>query len=139
MSATTGMADTLLRHTGGRTVLLRLPAPAVPGDPGEQVGLASPQFRDVELFPAVYRRLRAKAATGEAGHGVVYELMLSATAVQRVTGTLAFDSAALLFQQAVGIVVDGALLEVIWMASAEAFGNVYLYRIGLRGALKDVV
>lgn len=139
MSAATGVADVLLRHSGGRTVLLRMPAPAVPGDLGEQVGLASPQFQDVELSPAVYRRVRAKAPASGGIHAVVYELMVSATAVHKVAGTLAFDSVPLLFAQAAGVVVDGALLEVIWMATAEAFGSVYLYRIGLRGALKDVV
>lgn len=139
MSAATRMADVLLQHSGGRTVLLRMPAPAIPGDLGEQVGLALPQFQDLELSPVLYRRVRAKAPAGEAMHAVVYELMVSATAVNRAAGTLAYDSASLLFEQAAGVVVDGVLLEVIWMATAEAFGSVYLYRMGLRGALKNVV
>lgn len=139
MSAATRVADVLLQHSGARTVLLRMPAPPVPGDLGEQVGLALPQFQDVELSPVLYRRVRAKAPVGEAMHAVVYELLVSATAVNRVAGTLAYDSASLLFQQAAGVVVDGVLFEVIWMATAEAFGSVYLYRMGLRGALKNVV
>ncbi len=139
MSAATGMADGLLRQAGGRTVLLRMPVAAVPGDVGEQLGLATPQFQDVELAPAVFRRVRAKAATGDLERAVLYELMVSALAMNRVAGTLAYDSAALMFSQAVGVVVDGVLLEVIWMTSSQAFGSVYMYRVGLRGALKDVV
>lgn len=138
MSAAAGMANALLRQTGGRTVLLRLAAPAVPGDLAEQVGLATPQFQDIELGPAIFRRTRAKTATGEVERPAVYELMVSATAVARVAGTLSFDSASLLFAEAAGIVVDGVLLEVIWMAAAEAFGSVYLYRVGLRGSTTDV-
>jgi hypothetical protein len=36
------MTDTLMRGVGGRSVLLHLPAPAIPGDLGEQLGLATP-------------------------------------------------------------------------------------------------
>ena len=35
--------------------MLRLPAPAVPGDATEQLGLAVPEFQDVELAPVVFR------------------------------------------------------------------------------------
>ena len=38
-------ADVLLRAMGGRTVMLRMPAPAVPVDVTEQFGLATPSFR----------------------------------------------------------------------------------------------
>ncbi len=40
MSGQVRMADALLRSVGGRTVLLHIPAAAVQGDEGEQVGLA---------------------------------------------------------------------------------------------------
>src|ERR1700722_6147660 len=52
-------ADTLLRGVGGRRVLLRVPAPAIAGDDGEQLGVATPEFQDAPLWPVVLRRVRA--------------------------------------------------------------------------------
>ena len=46
------------------TVLLRVPAPAVAGDVTEQLGLATPEFQDVELAPVVFRRARRAGGGG---------------------------------------------------------------------------
>ena len=121
MSGAGRMADALLRGVGGRTVLLRVPAPAVAGDDGEQVGTAIPQFRDLPLAPVAFRRV------GNRG-----ELLVSASAVETLVGSLEFGSAGLLFASAAGVLVDGALLLVTRVVSAEAFGEVYLYRIGVQ-------
>lgn len=129
------LADALLRSVGGRIVQLRLPAPAVVGDPGEQLGLAVPQFQDTPLGPAAFRRVRTSARP----HGVTYELLVSASAVRALVGSLEFHSADVLFSIAAGIVVEGALLEITSAISAEAFGEVYLYRLGLRGAATGLV
>jgi hypothetical protein len=51
MSGPVRVANALLRGVGGRTVLLHIPVPAIPGDVGEQLGLALPEFQDVELGP----------------------------------------------------------------------------------------
>lgn len=120
MAGATAMADALLRSLGGRRVLLRIPAPAVAGDLGEQVGLAAPQFQDVELAPVVFRR--------SAGH----ELLVSGSTVAHLVGSLQFGSAALLLQSAAGVVIDDRLYAVLSVASAEAFGAVYLYRVKLQ-------
>ncbi len=120
MAGATAMADALLRSVGGRQVLLRIPAPAVAGDLGEQVGLAVPLFQDMELAPVVFRR--------SAGH----ELLVSGSTVATLVGSLQFGSAALLFQSAAGVVIDGLLYAVLSVASAEAFGAVYLYRVKLQ-------
>jgi len=120
MPGATAMADALLRSVGGRQVLLRIPAPAVAGDFGEQVGLAAPLFQDVELAPVVFRR--------SAGH----ELLVSGSTVAKLVGSLQFGSAALLFHSAAGVVIDNLLFAVLSVASAEAFGAVYLYRVKLR-------
>ena len=124
-------AEVLLRGTGGRCVLLRLPGAAIPADVGEQLGLEPPMFQDVVLGPAVFRR----AAASE----VDTEMLVSAASVAKVVGTLAYDSAKLLFAGAVGIVVDGDLYGIEWVRPSEAFGVVYLYRLGLRGTLSLVV
>jgi hypothetical protein len=131
------MADALLRSVGGRTVLLHVSAPALNGDVGEQLGLATPEFQDVELGPVVFRRVRATAGTAESPKEATYELLVSATAVAKIVGTLGYGAAEVLFAQAAGVMVDGALLGIVWVTSAEAFGSVYLYRLGLRGAVQN--
>jgi hypothetical protein len=133
------MADALLRNLGGRTVLLHIPAPAIPGDLGERLGLAVPLFQDVALAPAVLRKVRPKIATFEREHAAEYELLLSASAVAKVVGSLAFDSADVLFGLACGVSIDGQLLEITSVTSVEGFGEVYLYRLGLRGSAAGLV
>lgn len=125
------MVDALLRTLGGRTILLHIPAPAVQGDLGEQIGLAVPEFQDVELGPVVFRRVLV--GTGEKTTAATSELLVSAAAVERVVGSLAYESAALLFASAAGVLVDGSLLRIVSVVSAQAFGAVYLYRLGLVG------
>jgi hypothetical protein len=137
MSANIVVADSLLRTAGGRTVLLHMPAPAIPGDLGEQLGLAIPEFQDVPLGPAVFRKVRPRIGTPEKPKEAAYELLVSASAVLRVVGSLGFDAVDVLFAQAAGVLVDGALLGIVSVTADEAFGSVYLYRLGLRGAVKD--
>jgi len=133
------MADALLRSLGGRTVLLHIPAPAIPGDIGEQIGLTAPLFQDVPIGPAVLRKVRAKIATAETERPAEFELLVSASAVAKIVGSLEYQSADLLFASACGVVVDGELLEVTSVTSAEGFGSVYLYRLGLRASAADLV
>lgn len=114
------MADALLQAVGGRQVLLRIAAPAVADELGEQLGLATPEFQDVPLAPVAFRRTAG------------YELLVSATALLGIVGTLASSSAEVLLNQAVGVVIDGVLYEIERVISAEAFGVIYLYRILLR-------
>jgi len=133
------MADALLRSLSGRTVLLHIPAPAIPGDIGEQIGLAVPLFQDVPIGPAVLRKVRAKIATAETERPAEFELLVSASAVAKIVGSLEYQSADLLFASACGVVVDGELLEVTSVTSAEGFGSVYLYRLGLRASAADLV
>lgn len=118
------MADAMLRVSGGHAVLLRMPAAAVPGDDGEQLGEATPQFQDVPLGPAVWRVPRTSAGG---------ELVISATAVEMLVGSLAFDSAAVLFRTAAGVVVAGDLLEIVSAVGVEARGSVSVYRVVVRG------
>ena len=124
------MADVLLQGTGGRMVKLRVPAPAVPGDVEEQVGLATPGFQDLVLGPVVFRRTRATVT-----EFVQEELLVSATAVMGLVGSLQYESAGLLFAQAAGVLVDEALLGIEAVTTSEANGEVYLYRLKVRGAL----
>lgn len=129
MMAARRVADVLLRGCGGRTVLLRVPAPGVAGNSAEQLGLAVPGFQDVELGPVVFRRTRVNAAEGKA---MQREVLVSASAVEVLTGSLSFSSASVLFATAFGVLVDEALLTIVSATEMEAGGVVCGYRLLLR-------
>jgi hypothetical protein len=129
-------ADVLLQCAGGRAVLLRMPAPATPGDATEQLGLAVPAFQDVELAPVVFRKARATTADGKAAKS---ELMVSATAVNALVGSLGYSAASVLFAVAFGVLIDGVLMEVESATESEVGGAAYVYRLVLREPMALVV
>jgi hypothetical protein len=131
----TRVADVLLRAMGGRSVKLRMPAPAVPADVTEQLGIATPLFQDLPLAPVVFRKARATVAAEKAAR---WELLVSASAVELIVGSLAFASASLLFAQAFGVLVDDELLEIISATEEQAFGRPYVYRLVLCAPLAQV-
>jgi hypothetical protein len=133
------MTDALLRSLGGRTVLLHIPAPAVPGDIGEQVGLATPLFQDAPIGPAILRKVRPKIATFSKERTAESELLVSASAVAKIVGSMGYDSADILFASACGVLIDGELLEITSATSVEGFGSAYLYRLGLRASAADLL
>ena len=128
-------ADALLR-TMGCTVKLRVPADGVPQDAGEQLGLAVPEFRDETLGPVVFLKARTAGADGKATR---YELLVSASAVLAMVSSLGFESVAVLFGTCAGVLVGERLLFVESCTASEARGEIYCYRIGLRGPLGVVV
>jgi hypothetical protein len=129
-------ADVLLQCAGGRAVLLRMPAPARSGDTTEQLGLAVPTFQDVELAPVVFRKARASTAEGKAAK---WELMVSATAVSALVGSLGYSAASVLFATAFGVLIDGVLMEVESATESEVGGAPYVYRLVLQAPLGLVV
>ena len=129
-------ADVLLQCAGGRAVLLRMPAPAIGGDTTEQLGLAVPTFQDVELTPVVFRKARTTAAEGKAAK---WELMVSATAVNAVVGSLGYSAGSVLFATAFGVLIDGVLMEVESATESEVGGTPYVYRLMLNAPLSLVV
>lgn len=128
-------ADTLLRVTGGQAVQLRVPTPAVAGDVGEQLGLATPGFEDLELAPAVFRKSRAHVAEGAAAH---YEVLVSAECVEALAGG-AGASTEVLFAQAYGVVAGGDVLEIEAVTTSETGGAAYVYRLLLRGPIAAAI
>jgi hypothetical protein len=134
-------ADALLQCAGGRAVLLRMPAPATSGDTTEQLGLAVPTFQDVELAPVVFRKSRqaASALSAAVDKAARWELMVSATAVQELVGSLGYSAASVLFAVAFGVLIDGVLMEVLSATESEAFGAPYVYRLVLQAPLALVV
>ena len=131
----TRVADVLLRAMGGRCVKLRMPAPAVPADVTEQLGIATPLFQDLNLAPVVFRKARATAEQSKAAR---WELVVSATAIEAVVGSLGSASASLLFEQAFGVLVDDELLEIISATAEQVFGRPYVYRLILLAPLAQI-
>jgi hypothetical protein len=129
-------ADALLRIAEGRVAKVRMPLPGTPSDDAEQLGLAVPGFQDMELGPVAFRRARATVATDGVAR---YELMVSAAAMLGLVGSLGFESVAILFQECVGVVVGERLLFVESVTASEASGEIYCYRIRLRGPAGLVV
>lgn len=125
-SAASRASDALLRLCGGRKVLLRMPAPAIAGDMTEQLGIATPQFQDIALWPVVFRKARALATTKGP---VRWELLISAAAVEAVVTSLAYASASVLFSNAAGVLVDDELLEIFSATEEQVFGSPYAYRL----------
>ena len=114
-------ADALLRATGGRAVLLRMPAAAAANNDGEQLGIATPQVQDVELAPAVLRKAESTAT-----------LLISGSAVMAVLGSLKFNSAQVLFETALGVVIDDLLYTILSNTAATSDGSTYVYALELR-------
>ena len=129
-------ADVLLRAMGGQDAMLRMPAPAVPADPTEQLGIATPTFQDLPLAPVVFRKARATVAEGKAAK---WELLVSATVIESLVGSLAFASASVLFAEAFGVLCGGELFEVESATAEQAFGRPYVYRLILRAPLAQMV
>jgi hypothetical protein len=113
-------AEAALRTNGGRAVVLRLAAPAAQGDDAEQLGLATPQFNDVALGPAVFHK-----------SGSVKRLVIAAQAVETLCGTLGFDAVDVLFETAIGVVIDGLVYEIADNTSSQADGRAYCYWLTL--------
>lgn len=122
-------ADVLLRIADGRSVMLRMPAPATPGSAAEQLGLATPEFQDVELAPVVFRKARAKVAMEKAAKR---EMLVSATAVRALVANSGLTSASAMFAAAFGVMVDEALLTIESVSELAAGGAICAYRLLLR-------
>ena len=118
-------ADAALRSNGGGAVLLRIPGLAASSDDAEQLGLATPQFQDLLLYPTAFRR-----------NDSVLKLLVSASAVKAVVGSLAFDSADVLFETAVGVVVDGVLYAITGSVATQAEGEPLCYSLTLRAPVR---
>ncbi len=113
-------ADAVMRAAGGVSVLLRIAAPAVSGDDAEQLGLATPEFQDMPLGPATFRQ-----------SGSVAKLLVSGSTVQVLVGSLGYDSADVLFETAVGVLIGDLLYKITNSIALQAMGTVYSYALTL--------
>jgi hypothetical protein len=129
------LADALLRSVTGTTALLRVTSTNADTSQSE-VGLVATTFADVVISPVVMRKLRPNwQENGES----MWELLVSATSVERQVNALDLQSAQSLFAMTLGVTVAGQDYLIESIAANEAFGQVYLYRLLLREARQQGV
>lgn len=122
------LADALLRSVSGTSAMLRITGASQDTNMSE-LGLVSTKFVEVTISPVVMRKLRP---TWQEGNESKYELLVSATGVQQQVSALDLASAQSLFAMTLAVTVAGQCYTIEAVASSEAFGQVYLYRLLLR-------
>jgi hypothetical protein len=101
-----------------------------------EVGLVATTFADVPISPVLMRKQRP---TWREGAESMWELLVSATSVEQQINTLDLPSAQSLFAMTLAVTVAGQDYLIESIASNEAFGQVYLYRLFLREARQQAV
>jgi hypothetical protein len=129
------LADALLRSVAGTNALLRITASNANVSQSE-MGLVATSFAEVVIGPVVMRKLRP---TLQEGDDIQWELLVSASSVTKQVGALDLQSAQALFAATMAITVAGQDYLIESVASNEAFGQVYLYRMLLREARLQAV
>jgi hypothetical protein len=129
------LADALLRSVGGTTAQLRVTATDTDGAQCE-VGLVATTFSDIVLSPVIMRKLRPAWQDGDDSK---WELLVSASSVQEQVSALELDSAQALFAMTLTVTVAGQDYLIESIASNEAFGQIYVYRLLLREARQQAV
>jgi hypothetical protein len=129
------LADALLRSVGGTTAQLRVTATDTDGAQCE-VGLVATTFSDIVLSPVIMRKLRPAWQDGDDSK---WELLLSASSVQEQVSALELESAQSLFAMTLTVTVAGQDYLIESIASNEAFGQIYVYRLLLREARRQAV
>ena len=135
MGASRLLADALLRSVSGTSAQLRITG-VNPDTNMSELGLVSTAFVEVTVGPVVMRKLRP---TWQKGSESTWELLVSATGVQQQVIALDLTSAQSLFSMTLAVIVAGQSYIIDSIASNEAFGDVYLYRLLLREARQQSV
>ena len=129
------LADALLRSMTGTTALLRVTGANTETNQSE-VGLVATAFSNVVVSPVVMRKLRP---SWQEGGESKWELLVSATSVGQQVSALDLPSAQSLFAMTLAVTVAGQDYLIESIASNEAFGQVYLYRLLLRETHQQAV
>lgn len=124
------LADALMRSVAGTAALLRVTGANADTSMSE-VGLLPTNLSEVIISPVLMRKLRP---TWQEGGDSKWELMMSASAVEAQVLALDLASAQALFSMTLAISVGGQDYLIQSIATNEAFGTIYLYRLLLREA-----
>lgn len=122
------LADALLRSVAGTSALLRV-TDATTDTNMSELGLAPTSFAEVTVSPVVLRKLRPYLYEGNDSK---WELLVSATSVAKQVDALDLSSAQSLFSMTLAVILGGQEYLIESVASNEAFGQVYMYRLLLR-------
>lgn len=129
------LADALLRSVSGTSAKLRITGANQDTNMSE-LGLVSTTFVEVTISPVVMRKLRP---TWQEDNESKCELLVSATGVQQQVSALDLASAQSLFAMTLAVTVGEQCYTIEAVASSEAFGQVYLYRLLLRAARQQAI
>lgn len=124
------LADALLRSLAGTITRLQVTNTSISSSQSE-LGLLATSFAEVTIAPTVMRKVRPLLAGSNATQ---WELLVSATSVQRLVNSLELFSAQSLFDLTLAVTVGQQRYMIESYTSNEAFGQVYLYRLLLREA-----
>ena len=127
------LADALLRSVAGASAQLRVTGSRTDGSQSE-LGLIATTFSEVVVSPVVMRKLRPSVKEGEQAR---WEMLVSATSVQQQIDALDLASAQALFAMTLAVTLAGQEYLIESVASNEAFGKVYLYRLMVREACQQ--
>ena len=129
------LADALLRSVSGTSARLRITGTSADTNMSE-LGLVSTAFVEVTVSPVVMRKLRPAWQNDSTPK---WELLVSASGVQKQVNALDLFSAHSLFSMTIAVIVADQSYIIESVASNEAFGDVYLYRLLLREARQQAV
>lgn len=124
------ITTSLLRAAGGRSVVLKIPQPAVAGSISEELGLAVPLFDAIELFPVVLREVSSNR--GVTNSGGQWELLTEAGALGAAAGSLEHNDVLLFLTTVAGVVADDVCYEIVDVGYSGVGCVPYLYRLALR-------
>src|ERR1700743_838209 len=129
------LADALLRSVGGASAQLVVTNTST-DDAMSEMGLIAASFGSVIVSPVVMRKLRP---AWDEGNQSKWELFVSATSVGEQVGALDLASAQELFAMTLSVIVAEQSYLIESIASNEAFGRTYLYRLLLREQRQQAV
>jgi hypothetical protein len=135
VSAPQMIADALLRSVAGTSAQLRVTG-AINDNNQTELGLIATTFSEVVISPVVMRKLRPIAKAGDASQ---WEMLVSATSVQAQVNALDLPSAQALLAMTMAVRMAGSDYLIESVASNEAFGKVYLYRLTLRETFQQAL
>lgn len=129
------IADALLRSVAGTSARLRVASSSSDSNQAA-LGLMVTSCSEVEVSPVVIRKLRPSAKERGA---IQSEMLVSATSVQAQVNVLDLPSARSLFAMTLAVNVNGTDYLIDSVASNEAFGKVYLYRLVLNEVSQPLI
>lgn len=116
-------ANAMLTALGGDEVTILLPALAMAGDSGGQLGLVDPGVQQVIITPVVTRNL----PTQNQGPARRIEFTMPASALEQQLPTLGMATVENLFNAALGLMYDGDLFHIETVSPENFAGTAYFY------------